>query len=140
MNKLTNRQFIDRYFEIVDSKNVERFAEIDSPDLLMKVPMGTVRGIEGHQGLTRGFAAAFPNFKHTVTSFLESDDRIACEGTFVGDHTGSMMLPNGQSIPASNKRVEFEWSGHMRVQNGKVAELHVYFDSASLMAQIGAIK
>src|SRR5262245_38771446 len=81
------RQVIDHFFELVDSKAVDRFAEVDASDLVMKTPMGVQRGVEGHQNVTRGFAAAFPDFKHTVTQCVESGDRISCEGTFVGNHT-----------------------------------------------------
>jgi predicted ester cyclase len=133
---VTNRKLLDRYFEIVDGKQYDKFAEVDSGDLVLKTPMGTLRGVEGHQGMTRGFAAAFPNFKHSITQAIESGDRIACEGKFTGDHTGPMMLPNGQSIPASGRSIAFDWSAHARVKDGKVIELSVYFDTTSLMAQI----
>jgi predicted ester cyclase len=137
--KKTNRQVVERWFEIVDGKQFDKFGEIETADLEMTVPMGPVKGTEGHVQLSRGFAAAFPNYKHTLTSCVESGEAIACEGTFAGDHTGPMAMPNGQSLPATGKHVEFGWAGMARVKNGKVASVHVYFDNLSFMTQLGVI-
>ncbi len=137
--KRTLRELMDHYFEIVDGKAFDRFAEIDAADLVMKVPLGTVRGVEGHQTMSRGFAAAMPNYKHTIGSCIESGDRISCEGTFGGDQTGPLTLPTGQVVPPTGKHVEFEWSGHARLKDGKVAEMHVYFDPGVMMQQLGLV-
>jgi predicted ester cyclase len=132
-------EFVEHYFAAVDSKQPERLAEVDAPDLVMVTPMGTVKGAEGHQQMTAGFAAAFPNFKHTVGHCIEQGESISCEGRFTGDHTGPMMMPNGQSIPATHRHVEFPWAVMLSVKNGKVGTMHVYFDSMAMMQQLGLI-
>jgi len=137
--KETLRQFMDRYFAIVDSKQIDKLSEIDAPDLEMVTPMGPSKGIEGHQQLVKGFATAAPNFKHTVTRCIEQGDTIACEGTFGGDHTGPLMMPTGQSVPATGKHFEFSWAGLAKVKNGKVTSLHVYFDPMVMMRQLGLV-
>jgi predicted ester cyclase len=137
--KPSAKEFMERYFTAVDSKKPERIAEVDAADIEMVTPMGTFKGVQGHQQLTAGFAAAFPNFKHTVTRCIEQGENVACEGNFGGDHTGPMMLPNGQTIPATNKHVEFTWGGLATVKNGKVASVHVYFDTMAMMQQLGLI-
>jgi predicted ester cyclase len=97
------------------------------------------QGPEGHVQMAKGFAMAFPNFKHVLTRCIESGDTIACEGKFVGDHTGPMGMPDGQSIPPTNKHVEFEWGGLAVIKNGKVASCNVYFDNMALMQQLGVV-
>src|SRR5687767_11585209 len=59
--KQTNRQVIDRYFEVVDSKRFDKLVEVDAPNLVMTTPMGTVNGPQGHAQFIKGFATAFPN-------------------------------------------------------------------------------
>jgi len=135
--KESNRQVIERWFAAVDSKNVENFAAVEAPDLDMKTPMGAFKGTAGHQQMTKGFAAAFPNFKHTVGRCVESGDTIACEGAFSGDNTGPMTMPNGKTIPATGKHVTFEFAGVAVVKNGKVAAVNVYFDNMGFMQQLG---
>lgn len=132
----TNRQVIDRFFEVVDNKQFDKLGEVDAPDLVLVLPMGTVKGPEGHKQVLKQFAAAIPNFKHRDHRCVESGDTIACEGKFGGDHTGPMMTPDGKSIPATNKHVEFPYAGFARIKNGKVGELHVYFDMMAFMQQL----
>jgi predicted ester cyclase len=135
--KATNRQAVDRFFEVVDGQQFDKFADVETPDMVMKTPMGVMNGIEGHKQMTHGFATAFPNFKHTISQCVEAGDLISCEGKFTGDHNGPMMMPNGKSIPATHKHVEFEFAGFGRVKNGKVAEMHAYFDNLAMMRQLG---
>ena len=136
--KESNRQVIDRWCQAVDSKQVEKLVEVETADVDMKMPTGPVKGTLGHQQMTKMFATAFPNFKHTVTHCVESGDEIACEGRFAGDNTGPMMMPNGQTVPASNKHVDFEWAGVAKIKGGKVSAVHVYFDMMGFMQQLGA--
>jgi predicted ester cyclase len=137
--KETPRQVMDRFFAAVDSKQPEKMAEVDAPDIEMVTPMGTFKGQEGHQQLTKGFATAAPNFKHNVTRCIEQGETIACEGTFSGDHTGPLMMPTGQAVPATGKHFEFKWGGLATVKGGKVTSVHVYFDPMVMMQQLGLV-
>jgi predicted ester cyclase len=138
--KETNRQVIDRWFAAIDSKQVDKLPDVEAADIEMKVPgMPPLKGTQAHAQMTKGFATAFPNFKHTVTRCIESGDTIACEGKFGGDHTGPMMMPNGQSIPPTGKHVEFEWEGMAVIKNGKVASCDVFFDNMGFMQQLGLV-
>ena len=135
--KETNRQVLDRWFQVVDSKQIEKIPELETSDFEMRMPMGIIRGPEGHMQMAKGFATAFPNFKHVVERCIESGDLITCEGRFVGDHTGPLMTPDGQTIPATNKHVDFAFLGMAEVKGGKVANVHVYFDNMGFMQQLG---
>jgi predicted ester cyclase len=137
--KQTNRQVIDHFFQVVDSKAFDKLADVDAPDLVFTTPMGAFNGPEGHKQLLTVFATAFPNFKHTDYQCVESGDEIACQGRLVGDHTGPMMTPDGKSIPATKKHVDFAWGGFAKVKNGKVAKLNVYFDVMGMMQQLGLV-
>jgi len=137
--KESNRQVIERWFAAIDSKQTDKFAGVETADIEMKTPMGLTKGSEGHVQMTTMFAAAFPNFKHTLTRCVEAGDTIACEGKFTGDNTGPMSMPGGQTIPATNKHVEFDWSGMAQIKNGKVASANVYFDNMGFMQQLGLV-
>jgi predicted ester cyclase len=137
--KQTNQQVIDHFFQVVDAKQFDRLGEVDAPDMVMNMPMGAVKGPEGHAQLIKGFAMAFPNFKHNTGRCIEAGDVISCEGEFTGDHTGPMMTPDGKTIPATQKHVEFPYAGVARIKNGKVAEINVYFDVMGFMQQLGVV-
>jgi predicted ester cyclase len=137
--KETNRQVVDHFFEVVDSKRLDKLPEVDAPNLVMTTPMGAVNGPAGHGQLLKGFGTAFPNFKHTTTRCVEAGDEISCEGKFSGDHTGPMMMPDGNAIPPTQKHVEFLYVGFAKVKGGKVAQLNVYFDMMGFMQQLGLV-
>jgi predicted ester cyclase len=137
--KETARQVMDRFFAVVDSKQLDKLAEVDAADLDLVTPMGAFKGVEGHQQMLTGFATASPNFKHTVTRCIEQGDTISCEGTFAGDHTGPLMMPTGQAVPATGKHFEFKWLGIATVKGGKVTSVHVYFDPMVMMQQLGLV-
>jgi ketosteroid isomerase-like protein len=138
--KESNRQVIERWFETIDSKQVDKLAGVETADLEMKMPGGmVVKGSAGHAQMTKMFAAGFPNFKHTVSRCVESGETIACEGKWGGDHTGPFAMPNGQTVAATNKHVEFEWAGLATIKNGKVATVNVYFDNLGFLQQLGVI-
>jgi predicted ester cyclase len=137
--KESNRQVVDRFFEVVDSKQLDKLATVDAADLVMTTPMGAFKGPEGHQQMLKGFGTAFPNFKHTTSRCVESGDEISCEGRFTGDHTGPMMTPDGKTIPATQKHIDFPYVGFAKVKGGKIAQLNVYFDVMGFMQQLGLV-
>ena len=53
-------------------------------------------------------------------------------------HTIAMdwMLPG---LPPTNKVVEFVLVGIIRIENGKVANEHLYWDQASVLSQLGVL-
>jgi predicted ester cyclase len=137
--KQSNRQVADHFIEVVDSKKLDRLGEVDASSIMVTTPMGTVKGVEGHAQLLKGFGTAFPNFKHTTAHCLESGDEISCEGTFMGDHTGPMTTPDGKVIPATQKHVEFPFGVFGKVKDGKFAQLRIYFDMMTFMQQLGLV-
>ena len=137
--KMTNRQVIEKMFQIVDAKQYDKYGEFEVADLEMMTPMGPVKGSEGHKQMSQGFATAIPNAKHTITECVEAGEMISCEGRFGGDQTGPMTMPDGKVLAASGKKVDFGWVGFAKVKNGKITSLHVYFNPMEMMMQIGAM-
>ena len=53
-------------------------------------------------------------------------------------NTGPLVTPDGNSLPATNKRVEMNGSAFFKANpEGLIAEEHFYFDTASFMGQLG---
>jgi predicted ester cyclase len=135
-----NRAVIDKMLAIGDSKTkLERFAEVESPDFEMTMPFGSFKGPAAHAQMSKGFATAYPNYKHTITRCVESGEYISCEGIFAGDNKGPIAMPDGKTIPATGKHVEFGWIGYAHIKNGKIDQLHVMFDTAVMMTQLGLL-
>jgi predicted ester cyclase len=85
------------------------------------------------------WAGGFPDGKVTIDKVCESDDMVCIEYTGRGTHTGTLATPMGSFEP-SGKKVELKlcdcWTF---ASDGSAKEVRTYFDSTSLMTQIGAV-
>lgn len=102
--------------------------------------LGTQRKIEGPEKIVELFKAwkqAFPDGAGTVTSVVSSANTVALEVTWKGTHTGPLTTAEG-TIPASGKRHETPAGIFFTFEGDKIKESRHYFDSLTLLTQIGA--
>jgi steroid delta-isomerase-like uncharacterized protein len=110
-----------------------------SPDARYE-ELGTQRKIDGPDKiieLFKGWKQAFPDAVGTVTSAVASGDKAALEVTWKGTHTGPLTTAAG-TIPASGKSQETPAGYFFTFHGGKITESRHYFDSLTLLEQIGA--
>jgi steroid delta-isomerase-like uncharacterized protein len=102
--------------------------------------LGTERKIDGPEQIVelfKGWKEAFPDAAGTVTSAFASGDTAAVEVTWKGTHTGPLKTAEG-TIPASGKRQETPAAIFFTFEGDKIKESRHYFDSMTLLKQIGA--
>ena len=102
--------------------------------------LGTDRKIEGPEKIVelfKGWKMAFPDAVGTVTSAVASGGKAALEVTWTGTHTGPLGTAEG-TIPASGKRQETPAAIFFAFEGEKVKTSRHYFDSMTLLKQIGA--
>ena len=102
--------------------------------------LGTQREVEGPEKiieLFKGWKTAFPDAVGTVTSAIASGNNAALEVTWKGTHTGPLETPEG-TLPASGKRQETSAAIFLTFEGDKIKESHHYFDSMTLLKQIGS--
>ena len=102
--------------------------------------LGTERKIEGAEKIVELFKSwkqGFPDAAGTVTSAVASGDMAALEVTWAGTHTGPLATAEG-TIPASGKRQETPAAIVFTFAGDKIKESRHYFDSLTLLKQIGA--
>ena len=102
--------------------------------------LGTERKIDGPEKileLFKGWKQAFPDAAGTGTSAVASGDKAALEVTWKGTQTGPLTTAEG-TIPASGKRQETPAAFFFTFVGDKIKESRHYFDSLTLLKQIGA--
>ena len=102
--------------------------------------LGTQRKVEGPEKIVelfKGWKTAFPDAAATVTGAVASGNKAALEVTWKGTHTGPLGTAGG-TIPASGKRQETPAAIFFTFEGGKIKESRQYFDSMTLLRQIGA--
>jgi len=101
---------------------------------------GTERKVDGPEQIVelfKGWKQAFPDAVGTVTSAVASGDKAALEVTWTGTHTGPLVTAEG-TIPASGKRQQTPGAIFFTFAGDKIKESRQYFDSLTLLKQIGA--
>ena len=102
--------------------------------------LGTERKIDGPEKIVelfKGWKQAFPDAAGTVKSTFASGDTAILEVTWKGTHSGPLTTADG-TIPASGKRQETPAAIFFTFEGDKIKESRHYFDSLTLLKQIGA--
>jgi steroid delta-isomerase-like uncharacterized protein len=102
--------------------------------------LGTQRKVEGPEKIVelfKGWKTAFPDVVGTVTSSVASGNKAALEVTWKGTHTGQLTTAEG-TIPASGNHHETPGAVFYTFEANKIKASRQYFDSLTLMKQIGA--
>lgn len=81
---------------------------------------------------------AFPDAKATIENEIEAGDWVIYELTFRGTHKEALISPEGE-IPATNKAITSRAAQIVRIENGKTAEEHLYWDQVEILTQLGLI-
>ena len=102
--------------------------------------LGTERKVEGLEKIVevyKGWKQAFPDAAGTVTGAFASGDTAALEVIWNGTHTGPLTTAEG-TIPASGKHQKVPAAIFYTFEGDTITESRHYFDSLTLLKQIGA--
>lgn len=133
-----NEYLVRGLYDAFNERDYDKQAEATAPDgVITVVGSGDVfRGPDGARRYNAMWADAFPDGQITIDRILVVGDRAVVEFTGRGTHTGTLTTPAG-SIPATGRSVTLQLCDVLDLGDGKVLEQRTYFDSGSLMAQLG---
>ena len=82
------------------------------------------------------WADGFPDGSITIDRVIAADDCVVVEYTGRGTHTGSLVTPMGV-ISATGRSLTLQLCDVLEFTDEKVQSQRTYFDTGSLMAQLG---
>jgi steroid delta-isomerase-like uncharacterized protein len=126
--------------DLFNAGNLDGVRTIVDPDIVYE-ETGTgrrVQGFDDYLELMRGWRQALPDVAGTVTSSVESGNRVALEINWAGTQSGPLITPTGE-IPASGKPIDIQASIWCTLRDGKITEVHHYLDVLTMLQQIGAL-
>lgn len=95
--------------------------------------------IHGRDGLRKDFqrwTTAFPDSVVELRTVHPTDDAVVVEFIGRGTHKGSLETPTGKIAP-TNRKVELPFCQVMQIRNGKITASNRYWDSTTLLRQVG---
>jgi steroid delta-isomerase-like uncharacterized protein len=125
-------------YQMFNDRDFDSLADLVAPEgTSTMVGTGeTLRGPEGSRQYNTMWDTAFPDGMVTVDRIIAQDDLVVVEFTGRGTHTGTLATPAG-AIPATGRSVTLEFVDVLEFADGKMTAARHYFDSGSLMAQLG---
>jgi steroid delta-isomerase-like uncharacterized protein len=133
-----NATLARRMHEAWNERNFDEMAEATAPDATLTIVGSgdTFEGTEGARAFSMMWADGFPDGTVTVDRVIESGDQVVVEYTGRGTHTGTLATSMGE-IPPTGRSLTLQFCDVMEFRNGKLQSQRTYFDTGSMMAQLG---
>ena len=122
----------------VDAGDFDHVAQALTPDCDFVAPGFSGRGPDAAIGWMRPFLAAFPDIAHELGTLAEGDGVVGFEMRVRGTHTEPLVTPAG-AVPATGRALDLAIANVWRVEGGRVAAYHIYFDQTAVLGQLGLI-
>ncbi len=134
-----NASIARKTYDDWNARAFDRIADQMTDDAeIVLVGSGTrFTGPEGSMQYSRSWGDAFPDGRIEIDKLTAADDAVVVEFTGRGTHTGTLTTPAGD-IPATGRSVTLQLCDVLEFTgDGKIKAQRTYFDSASLLAQLG---
>jgi steroid delta-isomerase-like uncharacterized protein len=124
----------------ISARDFEAAAELVSHRIVVTVVAtgDTYFGPQGFLELARGWSTAFPDLRLTGVRFSGGEEEAAVEYDIHGTHTGPLITPRGH-IPPTGMEIQLPCCDVLEVSGGRVAAMRSYFDSATMLRQLGLV-
>jgi ketosteroid isomerase-like protein len=127
-------------YDAWNKRDFDTFAEVMAKGEIVIMGSGErLAGTQGARQFAEMWATGFPDGRVEIDTVCESDDMVCIEYTGRGTHTGPLNTPMGSFEP-TGKPVELKlcdcWTF---ASDGTAKQVRTYFDSGSLMAQLGVM-
>jgi len=131
------KQVIGAWSEAFNAHDEERMRALCAEDMILEAP-GDVR-VEGRDaavGYAMSWLRAFPDAQLRIEDEFTDGAWAVQRFVFEGTHEDTLAGPAGE-IPATHRRLSGRTVEIVRVEDGKIAESHLYFDQMQILMQLG---
>ncbi|GII27058.1 ester cyclase [Planotetraspora mira] len=124
--------------DAINDHDVRRMLDFFTEDAVFVSPVGVAEGHEQIAWFFEQFFKGFPDL-HLAVWFeaTDTDNPMMVEWTGTGTHTGPVLLPDGQELEATGRRITLRGTCASFVENGKIVTHREYFDQLELYTQLG---
>jgi len=124
-----------RFTEIINSRDFDAFPEVCQPNLVRHCPATPdvrVHSLEDMVAFLEEDLKAVPDAKIELKMLAVEDDLMGYWANYSGTQEGQMG-----PFPPSGKRIDCDFAGLFRFEEGKIAEIWVTWDNMGILAQLG---
>ncbi len=136
----TGTEHILAFYDALNARDYDRAAGYltESASILDVATEDIYRGRAGFFELVRGWGTAFPDLRLDKVTAAGRGARTVVEYELSGTQTGPLVAPRGH-IPPTGMKVHLNVCDVIESEGGAIAHIRRYFDSSTLLRQLGVI-
>jgi len=126
-----------RFTEIVNTREFEAFPEVCQPNLVRHCPATpdvNVRSLEDMVAFLEEDLRGVPDATIALKTLVAEGELMGFWANYSGTQEGQMG-----PFPPSGKRIDCDFAGIFRFEEGKIAEIWVTWDNMGILAALGHI-
>jgi steroid delta-isomerase-like uncharacterized protein len=129
-----NKAVVRRFVEGFNNHDLQEVVATLVPDPIRHsfTPDSTMRGLDAFKAFCQADWSAFPDSQTTITHLTAEGDLVAMYSTYTATQQG----PLG-SFPPTGKRTTVDWAAFFRMQDDRIAETWMTWDTGSVLVQLG---
>lgn len=131
MSKEEIKELIRRFYENPVDEVLKNAGDLLAPDFVYHTLSGDLDR-DMYKKVNAEMLSAFPDVSYSIDDMIVENDTAAERWTMTGTHQAEF---NG--IPATNKQIVLKGVSYDRVKGGKIAETWMFYDSLTLLKQLG---
>jgi steroid delta-isomerase-like uncharacterized protein len=127
-------------YELWNARKFDQLAELMASDGEITIVGSDTRfrGPDGAIEFSKMWADGFPDGKVQIDNVITSGDYAVVQLTGRGTQTGPLRSP-GMEIPPTGKSITLHLCDVHEIRNGEIRSVKSYFDSASMLMQLGVM-
>ncbi|MFF1294052.1 MULTISPECIES: ester cyclase [unclassified Streptomyces] len=135
------REVMDRLTEaLTGHPDIKAIGELYAEDAVAYTPdEGEIHGRDNIVEYWRQMTDAVPDAMFETLYAYEVGDTAIDEGVFSGRNTGPILLPSGESLPATQKEIRMRGVDLATVRDGRIVSYRLYFDQMEFLGQLGLL-
>jgi len=138
MSANENLNIARKTYELFNKNDYDSYIKLftDNPSTLNVAINEKFTGKEGIKKSFNIWKKAFSDARCDVKNMVANDDYVVTEFNGLGTHDGTFETPMGKISP-TRKKVSLPFVEILKIKNGKIDSSKLYFDSNTLMEQLG---
>ena len=135
-----NLQLVTDFYDLVNRNDMDGVSDHIARNIALR-SLPTQQKIKGRKDVleyVRDLKTAFPDLKLKLSRQVVGTTYVVSEYTASGTHRGTFHSPLGNVLP-TGRSINVPICEVLEVHSGKIVSARQYYDSATLLNQLGAI-
>lgn len=138
MSEKDNIEVVEKWVEALNAHDASQFDKYRGPGYVADIPaFPGPAGVDQEIAYAQGLFEGFSDMHVDITRTIAQGDFVVIHCIFAGTNDGPMAMPNGQTVPATGKKVAVPVSNTFEFANGKLVRNSLYYDQLGMMVQLG---